>query len=95
MRDYAFNTNRVDSVFKTALQAMIDQAREVTLRTIRRHCVGIECWESNMGYDILNERGGRRLKNDPQVSYHKSVFRGRPCYYITHSAIEYVRTKQL
>jgi hypothetical protein len=95
MRHYTYNTSCVDSVFVSALHAMIDEAREVTLETIRRHCVGIEMWEKSMGYDIQNERGGRRLKNDPHVSYHKSVFRGRPCFYIRHSAIEYIWTKML
>lgn len=73
------------------LQAMIDAARPITLRTFRRHC-DTAAWERQMGY----ERGGQQrhkrlsLTHDWHVRYYRSRFRGRPCYYAVHSAIEYI-----
>jgi hypothetical protein len=75
-----------------ALQAMIDNSAEVTLATIRRHCAGLRDWEKLMGYATGGERG-LRLKDDYHVSYHKGTFRGRRCFYIVHSAIEYIWTR--
>jgi len=66
------------------IEAMVDVARDVTLATVRKHCATAE-WEKQQGY-------GRHfpLAKDWHVSYHKSVYLGKPCYYICHSAIEYI-----
>lgn len=72
---------------------MVDQAEEVTLQTVRRHCVGVEDWAGSMKYDTGGERGGLRLKDDWHVTYHKSQYRGLPCYYIQHSGIEHIWVK--
>lgn len=34
--------------------------------------------------------GGLHIKDDWSVSWHKSKWNGKTCYYIRHSAIEYV-----
>jgi len=89
---YSYETNCVGSTAH-AIQSMIDRARSVTLQTIRRHCAELAEFERRMGYDTGSERGGLRLRDDYHVSYFKSVYRGRPCYYVRHSAIEYIWTK--
>jgi len=72
--------------------AMCEQAREVTLATIRKHCAGLVNWETGMLYDTGNDRGGLRMSKDWAVHFFKSVFNGVPCYYIEHSQIEYIWT---
>jgi hypothetical protein len=93
---YVFEISCVDAGMANvdALHTMTDNAREVTLDTIRQHCAGLAEWEKSMGYDTGNERGGLRLKNDWHVTFHKSVYRKRRCYYIRHSAIEYIWTRR-
>ena len=73
---------------------MVDRAREVTLRTLRKHCAGLVEWERNNLYDTGKDRGGLRLANDWAVSFFKSHYAGKPCYFIKHSCIEYIWTKE-
>jgi Tfp pilus assembly protein PilV len=72
------------------IEAMRKQSREVTLGTFRRHCRDLISWEAHNGYDTLDDRGGLRLKNDWHVAYYRSVYQGKRCYYLVHSAIEYI-----
>lgn len=58
---------------------------EVTYQTMRRHCVDLMVWARSMGYDRWLP-----LSKDPIVSYHKSTYRGKLCYYLVHSAIEHI-----
>ena len=37
---------------------------------------------------------GLHLKDDWHVNYYRSTFRGQPCYYAKHSAIEHIFTLQ-
>lgn len=74
-----------------AIHAMTDAARDVSLATIRRHCVGVADWARGMGYAVGAEVG-LHLKDDWAVSYHKSTYQNRACFYIRHSAIEYIWT---
>lgn len=86
-----YRTCCVDSTAE-AIHAMVDKAREVTYRTFRKHVPAavMDEWASNQGYDVGHQRGGLRLRSDWHVSYHKSVYRGHNCWYIRHSAIEYI-----
>ena len=72
---------------------MLERARPVTLRTLRKHCVGLRDWERDMGYAVGKEKG-LHLKKDWAVSFHKSRYDGRPCYFIDHSRIERIWTKR-
>ena len=74
--------------------AMTERARPVTLATLRKHCAGLVIWERSMSYDTGNERGGLRLANDYAVSFFKSIYDGVPCYFIEHSRIEYIWTRE-
>lgn len=68
---------------------MTDAGREVKLSTLRRHVADLDVWAEGQGY-------GRHfpLSKDWHVAYYRSRFNGRPCYYIVHSAIEYVFTSR-
>ena len=74
---------------------MVDRAEEITYQTFRRTVGGesLDQFASNLGYDVGHERGGLRLCNDWHVSYHKSRYRGKPCYYLRHSGIEHIWVK--
>jgi hypothetical protein len=87
-RPYSYTTCCIHSTAE-AIAAMVEGARDVTLRTVRQHC-DISKWERASGYDTGGQRGGLRLRHDYHVSYSKSRYEGRPCYYICHSAIEYI-----
>lgn len=70
-----------------ALNAMTEAAQEVTLATFRRRC-DTRAWEAHMGYE--RSRHGLALSRDWHVTYHRSQWKGRRCYYARHSAIEYI-----
>ncbi len=89
MKKYHYHTSCVNST-APLIDAMVDAATTVTYRTFRQHCEGVDDWASGMGYDVGNEKGGLRLCNDWSVSFHRSKYNGRPCYYICHSCIEYI-----
>jgi hypothetical protein len=70
-----------------AINEMEEAAVSVSLATIQRHCVGVSDWAREAGY-------GRAfpLSKDWAVSYHRSTYKGRRCYYINHSRIFYIWT---
>jgi len=72
---------------------MVDEAEDVTWEEFNRHVSNDEI-RLVMGdfydYDDQDNNAGLKFQDDPYVSFHKSVYRGRPCYYFDHSAIEYV-----
>ena len=67
---------------------MVDRARDITYETFCKHC-DINPIAQKMGYASGSERG-LHLKDDRLVTFHKSRFQGKPCYYMQHSRIEYV-----
>ena len=75
---------------------MCDKATEVSYQTIRKR-LGKALMEfaGSMGYETRpgGSKRGIFLSNDCYVSYHKSHYKGKPCYYIDHSCIEYVFVK--
>jgi len=88
MKQYHYLTNCVSSS-AIKIQAMVDNARGITYNTIQRNCQGLQEWSKNMGYNR-----NLTLKNDWAVSFYKSKYNNKPCYYIRHSSIEYIwRTK--
>jgi hypothetical protein len=75
-----------------AINAMTERAREVSYRTFMRH-VDRDELATVSPFDYYDWRRRPRdltLKRDWHVSYHRSVYEGRPCYYARHSAIEYI-----
>jgi len=71
------------------VDAMIEQAQDVPMRTFRRK-IGSEQYrelEATLGYDR-----DLRLANDWAVSTHQSIYRGVPAYYLVWSGIEHIFT---
>ena len=64
---------------------MVEQAKEISVSTFLRR-VNIDV--KDFGYATKGK--GLRLKNDYAVRFFKSVFDGQACYYMCHSAIEYI-----
>jgi hypothetical protein len=76
-----------------SIDGLTESAIPITLSTMRRHCDITEL-EKNLSYNVGGQRGGLRLKDDWHVSYYKGVYRGQKCYFLVHSAIEYIFTEQ-
>jgi len=71
--------------------SMVDTARRITrhsfLRAVgRRTALQVEL---RLGYEAHAKRG-LTMARDWHVSYARSIYRGRPCWYFTWSAIEYI-----
>jgi hypothetical protein len=88
---YQFETTCVNST-GALIDAMTSTAKECTYRTMRKH-VGdamVEI-ERQLGYDVGHGREiGLRLSKDWAVSYHRSTYDGRPCFYFVWSHIEHI-----
>lgn len=68
------------------IEKMVDNAIDVTYRTFIKR-VPLQVLNEMFGYG----RGqGLHLIDDWHVSYHRSRYRGRKCYFIKHSGIEYI-----
>ena len=87
-----FRTSCVNSTGQ-AIRDMVDRATDITRKTFLRHVDRAErlCIERDLGYSQFRD-GGLQMANDFHVSYHKSIYLGRKCYYFCHSAIEYIFT---
>lgn len=81
-----FTTCCVQSDADTIIE-MVDQSRQITIGTFRRRC-NTRDWEASMGYDNYLP-----IWRDHHVSYYRSRYKGRPCYYAVHSAIEHIFTE--
>ena len=68
---------------------MTDSEVEITYRTFRKYAEGLDEWAKDMHYDARKDVG-LTLRNDWHVSYHKSVYDGKPCVYLVHSHIEHI-----
>ena len=90
-KDYRFLTTCVDipSEDLEAFEEMMENAKSVTYETLRRHCEGLREWEDMLGYGSW-----LRMKDDYAVSFYKSTFKGKPCYYFDWSRIEHVWVRE-
>lgn len=79
------------------IQEMVDSSIEITYRTFIKH-VGIDLLKTIYPFSTYDWGSGKsdylRLKNDYMVSYHRGKYKGKLCYYIYHSAIEYIFQKK-
>ena len=93
MKEYVYETSCVHCADRVdALNKMTEDAKDVTYRTMCKHCKGLLEWAINSGYNRRKDQG-ITLRNDWHVSYHKSNFDGLPCYYLRWSGIEFIWTK--
>ena len=53
---------------------------------------GLDEWATSKGYE-LDPEDGLTLVADWHVSYHRSVYDGRPCFYLRWSGIEFIWTE--
>jgi len=81
---------------------MTEQAREITWATFRQHVHWEEVRRVFPYYSYRGEMynpetgeltGPFHIKDDWAVGFWKSTYDARPCYYITHSGIEYIFTE--
>lgn len=70
------------------LHAMTEAARSVSFATFAKHCDWQDVARA-LGYAIGAERG-LHMKADYCVSWYRSTWRGKPCYYMDHSRIEHI-----
>lgn len=99
MKGYTYETCCMASAGNTllhgaAINDMRDHPknREVQYETMLHHCAGLLDWSVKNGYE-LDRRRGLTLRSDCYVGYHKSFYKGQPCFYLVWSAIEFIWTK--
>lgn len=90
MPEYTFRTTCINSTAKK-INDMTDAAKPTTWRAIKANCEWADRWADGMGY--VTRGKGLRIEKDFAISFHKSTYDGKPCYYIDHSRIEHVWTK--
>ena len=86
MAEYTYLTCCVNSDGRS-ITDMVDNAREITRETFFRHVSRKET------SDLLGYDKDFPISRDWHMSFHKSIYRGKPCYYVVHSAIEYIFIK--
>lgn len=74
------------------LQAFIESAREVSIKTFRRHAKQEDrlSLERRLGYATRPGERGLRCKNDYAVRFLSGKYGGKRAVAIVHSAIEYM-----
>ncbi len=68
---------------------MVDNAKEICYKTLLKHIEYEEILNLFPCY-AKDKRQGLTIKDDWHVRFYKSKYRGKPCVYIKHSAIEYI-----
>jgi hypothetical protein len=84
-KKYVFATSCVNSTAEkiNAMRAPW-KAQQISYKTFISK-VDVKEVEKMLGYG-----NGLRLKNDWHVGFYRSRYEGKPCYYLVHSAIEYI-----
>lgn len=85
---YRYLTNCI-SADGESIADMVDQEQQVTWDEFTRHVPLSDLEDMFPQYSWHGERG-LLLKDDWAVSFWKSKYQGRDCYFMNHSAIEYI-----
>ena len=84
---YQYHTCCVNSTYEL-ISDMVNNSTEITANTFFKY-VSLQDVNEMFGYNqncpLLNS-----IKKDYHVTYYKSHYNGQKCYYLKHSAIEYV-----
>lgn len=89
MSVFTFVTTCVDSDARS-VELMLKKAKDISWTTLWRYVDRTEVHEM-LGYDVLDRRGGLTLESDVNVPKPaKSMYRGKPCVFVTWSAIEHI-----
>lgn len=91
-RNYRYHTNCTEAPVQPLI-AMIGKARRINYRTLLHYVLVQELAAVFPSYE-WGAGDGLRLKDDYAVSFYRSVYRGRPCVYVCHSAIKYIFVKE-
>jgi len=89
---YRYELCCVESTYEL-ISAMQDEAEDISLAELRKHCEGVDAWAVSKGYE-LDPDEGLTLDQDWHVSFCRSVYDGRPCYFICWSRIEFIWTQE-
>ena len=98
---YYYETCCVNSTAQL-INDMTEHAREITWPTFRKHVHWTEVRRTFPFYSSQGEKhdpetgkppAPLHIKDDWAVSFWKSRYDGRPCYYVDHSRIEYIFTE--
>jgi hypothetical protein len=98
---YEYETCCVNSTAEL-IDALTEDARQITWPTFRKHVSWEQVRELFPFYSYRGETynpdsgeltSGFHIKDDWPVSFWKSSYDGRPCYYLDHSRIEYIFTE--
>ena len=92
-RKYEYLTNCTETTYNDIFEC-INDSREITYKTFLRHVSFSHLMKLFPVYDAHPKQGGLMICNDWSVSFYKSKYKGDVCYYMRHSSIEYIFTKQ-
>lgn len=96
MNNYRFLNNCVATPREDVetLTDMIEVAEDITREEFLRHVSAEDMrnLEASLGYE-QEEADGLTMANDWHVTYAKSLWKGKTCYFFRHSAIEYYFTE--
>jgi len=93
-KQYVYETSCIECGGRVeALNKMIEEAVDVNYSTMLRNCHELIWWAEQKGYR-RNANHGLTLKDDWHVSFHRSTFEGKQCYFVRWSAIEFIWVKK-
>lgn len=88
---YEFLTDCVASNDGAGIRDMVDSCIDITRRTFLKHVDRQQMAEMERGLGYEKHRSkGLTMASDWAVSYHRSKYRGKPCYYFCWSGIEHI-----
>ena len=82
-------TDAQTPLHKDRLEALYDADRTITARTFFRH-VCMQDVAELLGYAYGRWQKGVRLMKDWHLQFHRSTWRGVPCYHLEWSCIDHV-----
>lgn len=89
MKDFYYTTNCTIAEGED-IQAMIDSSINITYKTFMSH---IDRTDKSFLNSCWNLKNWNVLKHDYCVSFHRGIYKNELCYYINHSAIEWIFLK--
>jgi len=90
--NYTYETNCTASTAEL-INNMVDNSKPTNYKELVEEVGQEQLAELFSCYD-WSERGDLKMRDDNYVFYYKSEYNNKPCYYIQHSAIEYIFTAQ-
>ena len=92
-KQYYYALNCTDLESGMPIQEMIDRAEDISWEEFNKHVSNQEIrsiFGNIYDYDDKDNGAGLKFQDDYAVSFHMSFYEGTPCYYLDHSAIEYI-----